>query len=150
MPDALADAATPGATAFPVLLSVRNPGSIVDNDPTGQYLAGGKVTGTITAATDWVPFSVGDVAEAGTYAAMPAFAPITIAAGTKAAFWFRFADGTRPMRANPPKLETAPPYQVFNYTDDGLLGITWAMQVGRASMLGLAGSAWLSPPQSLC
>ena len=131
--------ATPNATFFPIQVSVRNNASIVDNDPTNARSSGGKVVDTITAATDWVSLINANIYQDGGYAWLPAFSAVTIAPHTKAAFWFRFTDMTKPMRSNPPKLGTSPyvypnvsstdiTYQIFNTTSDGALSITWAMQ----------------------
>ena len=137
MPDSLSQSANPKATFFPVRVAVRNPGSITDDDPGGAArLAGGKTTGTIMAATDWVDLLDANITATGTYAALPSFTPLTIAAGTKAAFWFRFTDGTKPMRSNPPKLGVAPyfdaassnTYAVFNASADGSFSVSWAIQ----------------------
>ena len=108
-----------GASSFPVLVSVRNNASIVDNDPTnarhsGMGGVGGSAANTITAATDWVPIINASITQTGGYAQLPAFSAVTIAAGTKAAFWFRFTDLNKPMRANLPKLGTIP-YTNGNY-----------------------------------
>ena len=149
MPNSFSQSATTGATSFPLLVQVRNNGSITDNDPTNARQSGGKVVDTITAAQDWVPIIDANITDTGKYAQLPSFAPITIAAGTKAAFWFRFKDNTMPMRANLPKLGISPymhpnvsstdyTYQIFQTTPDNALGISWAMQV-RCMCTGLGG-----------
>ena len=104
-----------GTSSFSVLVSVRNNASIVDNDPTDRRHAVPPTgTNTITAATDWVPIVSASITQTGGYAQLPAFSAVTIAAGTKAAFWFRFTDSNKPMRASLPKLGIAP-YTNGNY-----------------------------------